>query len=325
MQNAVPLWTPSAFPSFLRRKGETVARVFRKGGLKELAKVAWRKMRQPLWRWRQEWEWVQVEGCDYVLVPNVNGFTMLVAGTDAGIGQELAFYRVHEPITTRLLPGFVRKGDVVLDIGANIGYYTLLLARLVGEKGLVVAVEPHPANFHLLEWNLRINGIRNVCLVHAAISDTDGIASLYLAEGSNWHALNPTERTTERTVDVIAMTIDTLAQQLERPVALLRMDIEGWEAKALRGAPQTLLHHRPAIVMEVHPAYLGEEETRQLLRYLQLWGYEHGFLVLRRDEFPWVKRRQRVWERTLSALLSDNELLRKGEAFILLLEGAATP
>jgi FkbM family methyltransferase len=207
-----------------------------------------------------------------------------------------------------------------LDIGANIGYYTLLLSRLVGNDGLVVAVEPHPVNFHLLQLNLRINRVSNVRLVSAAISDKDGRTFLFEAEGSNWHSLLPTERTSQKAIEVPTLTIDTLAHQVERPIDLLRMDIEGGELSALKGGEKTLRCYRPALVMEIHPPYLPPDAVPQLLSWLQSLGYERGFFVLRRDDFPWVKRPRRVWERTLSELLSDEALLKSGECFTLLLE-----
>jgi FkbM family methyltransferase len=308
------------FVPFFRRKAQTAAAIFHREGVRGVLRTFWLKLRQPLSFWRADWERVHIEGCDYVLLPDVNGFAMLVASTDVGIGRELALYRIHEPMATKLLRGFVPTGGVVLDIGANIGYYTLLLSRLVGNDGLVVAVEPHPVNFHLLQLNLRINRVSNVRLVSAAISDKDGRTFLFEAEGSNWHSLLPTERTSQKAIEVPTLTIDTLAHQVERPIDLLRMDIEGGELSALKGGEKTLRCYRPALVMEIHPPYLPPDAVPQLLSWLQSLGYERGFFVLRRDDFPWVKRPRRVWERTLSELLSNEALLKSGECFTLLLE-----
>lgn len=308
----------AAFAPFIQRKRRTIARLFREGGWRRVLEVLWLKLRQPWCKWREDWEWVQVDGCDYVLVPNVNGFNMLVASMDAGIGRELAFYRTHEPTATKLLPGFVRPKDVVLDIGANIGYYTLLLSHLVGPEGLVVAVEPHPKNFHLLHLNLRLNGVNNVETLQAAVSDKEGDAILFEAEGSNWHALHSTDRTTNKGIRVTTLTIDAIARQVSRPIALIRMDIEGWEHRALIGAQETLRRDRPALIMEVHPEYLPPEELKQMLLWLGLLGYDRCMVILRRDDFPWVKRPRRVWERPLPALVGDEKLL--SECFILMLE-----
>lgn len=308
------------FLPFLQRKTRTAIKILRNGGFRKFLQTCWLKLRQPLFKWREEWEWVRIEGCDYVMVSNVNGFTMLVSGTDQGIGRELAFYRVHEPTVTKLLPGFVRQGDTVLDIGANIGYYALLFSQLVGESGLVVAVEPHPQNAHVLELNLRLNRVTNVKVMPVAVSNEVGSAQMFVSTGSNWHSLHPTELTSQETISVPTVTIDTIAAQLERTVDLIRMDIEGWEIKALEGAEGTLRRDRPSLVMEIHPAYMQQGDVQRFLMWLQSFGYEQGFVVLRRDDFPWVKRPRRIWERSLSALLADEDFLRSGECFTLLLE-----
>ncbi|MGQ9463520.1 MAG: FkbM family methyltransferase [Candidatus Fervidibacter sp.] len=317
VQNLV--WT-TALWRLLQRKGETTLRLLRSEGWQSVLRTLWLKLRQPLGKWREEWEWVKVEGCDYVLLPNINGFTMLVASTDAGIGRELAFYRVHEPLVTKLLPGFVQQGDTVLDIGANIGYYTLLLAHLVGEDGKVIAVEPHPNNFRLLRLNLRLNRVTNVHLVEAAISDTCEQVTLFESEGSNWHSLHPTDRTSGHGLTVKALTLDVLAQQVPRPIRLIRMDIEGWETRALKSGAKTLQQDRPALIVEFHLCYLPKGEITETLRWLQGFGYEKGFCILRGDDFPWVKHPRRVWERSLPQLLCDDTLLKGDETFTLLLE-----
>ncbi|MCX7642882.1 MAG: FkbM family methyltransferase [Armatimonadetes bacterium] len=318
-----PNWSIAStgiFLPFLQRKAKTAVKVLRNGGFRKFMQTCWLKFRQPLLKWREEWEWIQIEGCDYIMVSNVNGFTMLVSGTDEGIGRELAFYRVHEPTVTKLLPGFVRLGDTVLDIGANIGYYTMLLSQLVGGRGTVIAVEPHPDNVRLLELNLRLNRVTNVKVMPVAVSDEVGTAEMFVSDGSNWHSLHPTERTGQRKIVVPTMTIDTIVAQLERSVDLIRMDIEGWETKALSGAEGTLKRDRPTLVVEVHPSYLQKEEVQQFLFWLQSLGYEQGFVVLRQDDFPWVKRPRRVWEKSISTLLTEDALLESGECFTLLLE-----
>ncbi len=314
------IFSTSTFLPFLQRKTKTAIKILRNGGFLKFLQTCWLKLRQPMPKWREEWEWIQIEGCDYVMVPNVNGFTMLVSGTDEGIGRELEFYKVHEPTVTKLLPGFVKPGDTVLDIGANIGYYTLLLSQLVGEDGLVVAIEPYPDNVHLLELNLRLNRVTNVKVMSVAVSDEVGTAQMFVSEGSNWHSLRPTERTGQKTISVPTVTIDTIVAQLERPIDLIRMDIEGWETKALSGAEGTLKRYCPTLITEVHPNYMQEGEVQQFLSWLQSFGYEKGFIVLRRDDFPWVKRPRRVWERTLSALINDEELISGKECLTLLLE-----
>ena len=82
------------------------------------------------------------------------------------------------------LRSYVKPGEVVIDIGANVGYYTLIAARLVGETGRVYAFEPDPTNFAILDKNVRLNGFRNVVLEQKAVSNEPGSIELFLHEGA---------------------------------------------------------------------------------------------------------------------------------------------
>src|SRR5207253_6545315 len=113
---------------------------------------------------------------------------------------------VWEPLETYLVERRVREGDVVLDIGANIGYYTLVFAELVGDSGRVFAFEPEPANFALLSENTGLNGRANVTLVNAAVADAGGRLPLYLAgENKGDHRLfdSPGESRDSVAVEVV--------------------------------------------------------------------------------------------------------------------------
>ena len=93
---------------------------------------------------------------------------------------DISIYGIHEPIETKLVEGEINKGDVVLDVGANVGYFTLIFARLVGPNGKVYAFEPDPDNFALLKKNVEMNGYKNVVLVQNAVSDKIEDVQLHL-------------------------------------------------------------------------------------------------------------------------------------------------
>ena len=87
---------------------------------------------------------------------------------------------VNEKYETELFKKMVQDGMVVVDIGANIGYYTLIAAKLVGNKGIVYAFEPEPSNYELLCQNIAINGYTNVVPIEKAVSKTSGKTKLYV-------------------------------------------------------------------------------------------------------------------------------------------------
>jgi FkbM family methyltransferase len=113
----------------------------------------------------------------------VHGHRMLLHdfARDKWISPYLAAGRLFEPFETEWLENLVRPGDTVFDIGAHIGFYTLLLARLVGPAGKVLAFEPDPANFALLQQNVVLNRYANVALYNLALSSQAGSAALFLS------------------------------------------------------------------------------------------------------------------------------------------------
>src|SRR3990167_1916537 len=109
----------------------------------------------------------------------VQGHKMLLDSKDS---LNLSLYGIYEEYETELIQKEIQKGDVVLDIGANIGYYTLIFAKLVGENGKVFAFEPDPTNFDLLKQNVENNGYKNVVLDRKSVSDKNGRLKLFLSE-----------------------------------------------------------------------------------------------------------------------------------------------
>jgi FkbM family methyltransferase len=142
--------------------------------------------------------------------------------------------------------GALRPGARVFDLGAHQGIVAMLLARLVGPTGLVVAVEALPHNARLCALNAERNGLPQVRVESVAVSDRPGTVELALE--LNAHVKSAA--TTNLTARVPAVTVDELAERHGRPDVLL-IDVEGHECHALRGAAATL-QHRPDCCVEVH-------------------------------------------------------------------------
>ena len=148
---------------------------------------------------------------------------------------ELAVHEVYEPVETTLLKKFLQPGQTFVDVGANIGYYTLLAARIVGPKGKVYAFEPDPTNFALLTKNISANGYANVIAVNQALSSKTGAAKLYL---------NPANRGDHRiydshdgrpSVEIQMTSLDGYFKKLDKKVHFIKMDVQGAETAALAG------------------------------------------------------------------------------------------
>lgn len=166
------------------------------------------------------------------------GSKLLVSGKDAGLGLFLRTKGGFEPIQTKLFLEAINEKDVVLDLGANIGYYSVLASKLVGEKGKVFAFEPDPQNLFLLKKNVAFNQAGNVQIVEAAVGKTEGEKEL------SQDLANPGESSlanlgSGQKIKVKMTTLDNfLKQELIEKASVVKVDVEGAEIDALEGGKE---------------------------------------------------------------------------------------
>lgn len=153
----------------------------------------------------------------------------------------------YEPTHTRAMIERAGPGDAVLDIGAHVGYFTLLFARLVGASGSVWAFEPDPTNFRYLQRHVSVNGLRNVQTRRLAISDEEGTVRFAAGRGSGTGHLS--QRGTD---EVRSTTIDAFCARSGVSPSLIKMDVEGAELRALQGAIKVLERARPVVLLSTH-------------------------------------------------------------------------
>jgi len=162
-------------------------------------------------------------------------------------------YGSWEPEVVRSIQDHVHSGTRVLDIGAQSGFYSLLLSRLVGPEGMVFAFEPLPANFRVLEENLRLNSIQNVMIRREAVSDFSGNISFDFPREEVSLIAGPVLPSDNLgTFQVPAISLDDFFRQIGQPIQFIKMDVEGAETAVLRGAVQTLKAFHPSMVVELH-------------------------------------------------------------------------
>lgn len=180
---------------------------------------------------------------------------------------------VYEPLETGVVQANVKKGDVVVDAGANIGYYTLLLARLVGPEGKVIAIEPDPDNFALLKKNVEVNGYHNVELHQKAVSDAAGTVKLYRSmRSAAQHSLAASNQD-DPYVEVEMARIDDL---VKAPIDFMKIDVEGAELGAMRGARELFAKSPNVKIMtEFNPRALNDfgVRTEEYLALLSDYGF----------------------------------------------------
>lgn len=189
-----------------------------------------------------------------------------------------------EPDLERTLLDLLSPGDVFYDVGANIGWYSLLAARKVGPEGSVVAFEPVLDNAFFAQWNAATNGLPNITVVPAALTDRDGWIG-FLKKGALQgrlekddfelqarrrakHTFNPTGH-----VLVPITTLDSWLAQTGRPAPrVVKIDVEGAEVGVLKGMRQMIAAARPTLLIELHST---REEVADELDGM---GYEHSLI-----------------------------------------------
>ena len=159
-----------------------------------------------------------------------------------------------------------REGCVVFDIGAHVGFYTLLASVLVGPQGKVYAFEPYPRNVAFLKQHLALNSVANVELIEAAVSDHTGKALFVEGSDSGWGRVGESGK-----LDIDTVRLDDLLDhgRIAAP-DVIKMDIEGGEFAALSGARRAVSQKHPVIFLSTHGNVLHE----QCCNLLEQWGYE---------------------------------------------------
>jgi FkbM family methyltransferase len=182
---------------------------------------------------------------------------MRLHNDDELISRVLRRQRLWEAASSWFCLRHVQPGDHVVDIGANIGYYSLLLSRCVGVQGRVDAFEPEPLNLALLHANLQINGCSNVVVHPLALADTHGQRPLYICPSNRGdHRLGFTP---DR--DMITVPVTTADRCLgPRPARMdfVKIDVQGAEELVLRGMRELIEHNRRRLTMliELSPSLL---------------------------------------------------------------------
>ena len=166
---------------------------------------------------------------------------MFVSQGEIGFSEELLFSFGYDKCQTMLFQYLVTEGMTVIDIGAHIGYYTLLAAKLVGDKGEVFAFEPEPRNYALLLKNIEINSYKNVTPIKKAVFNKTGKVKLCLADFSGGHSLCRDVVHGVGTIMVDAICLDEFFRDKDyRSIDIIKMDIEGAEMAALKGMAKIL-------------------------------------------------------------------------------------
>jgi len=223
-------------------------------------------------------------------------YTYFYRHDDKYIGRRIALEK-YEPYETQLILRQTKIGDTVVDVGANIGYYTVLLADKVGKNGKVYAFEPDKTNFQILVKNIKENNLKNVVAINAAVGSKEGKLKLYKSEENlGDHKLYETHPPcghpplkkgeqnylNEETVKIIKLD-DYLK---ETKVDLMKIDTQGWEPEVVEGAKELIKKNKPVMFLEYSPASykqakLNGKKMMNFLRkiYPKIWWIDEWLYI----------------------------------------------
>ena len=190
------------------------------------------------------------------------------------LGLSLYRYGFCSPELT-LLPQLLRPGDIFIDGGANIGLFSLIGAMAVGDTGRVLACEPAPETMALLKANADENRLAALELHELALSDRAGRAAFTVFDAGSGLASFAPEHSAGTQVDIRVTTLDALTMALHARVSLVKLDIEGAEVKALRGAGTLIARDEPIFLIEIEPEHLARQASSiaEIRAALERHGY----------------------------------------------------
>ncbi|MBI3957703.1 MAG: FkbM family methyltransferase [Chloroflexi bacterium] len=206
---------------------------------------------------------------------DLDGYSLYVLPNDQMIGTVLLEQAPYEPHVTKIVREIIKPGMNFVDIGANIGYFSLLAAHLVGPAGKVIAIEPNQYNCGLLYMSAVANQMTNVDILPFAVAEK-GMTLVYdQLQGTNGVTSEDIDNSPDdvgkfvsRTL-VRAVTLDDLLDNMER-IEVVKIDIEGAEYRALMGGTALLKEHRPVIISEFFPGLLQVVSSVSGKDYLSL-------------------------------------------------------
>jgi len=176
----------------------------------------------------------------------------------------------------------LKEGDVFVDVGANIGRYTISVAKIVGNKGLVIAVEPYPENYKTLVKNVRLNDLKNVVAVNIAAWSRKRELKLFIGNTHGHHSVK--KNFGLGSISVQGEALDDVLNKLGvEKVDFIKIDVEGAELEVLKGLTKTLEKYNPTVIVEIQKA---PEKVRE---FISRKGYSIQLIRMARPQYYVLK------------------------------------
>ena len=197
---------------------------------------------------------------------------------DAYISTSILRAGIWEPLETQLVLSLLKPGDVFVDVGANIGWFTLIAASRVGRAGRVYSFEPEGENFQILARNIAVNRFSNVCCIRAALSDKNETRSLYTSkENLGDHRLFDDGLEARESVEVDCIDASSFFEKTPFSISMIKSDTQGFEGKVFAGFSKLFQDtgEKPFILVEFWPRGLlvAGDDPVYFLKFFREFGY----------------------------------------------------
>jgi len=196
--------------------------------------------------------------------------------------KDPAITGIFDPIETSFVKNELKKDQIVLDIGAGVGYYTLLFADIVGENGKVFAFEPEPKNYNLLKKNVKLNNYKNIILKNLAVSNVTGKTKLYISDYPFMHSILPSS-SSKNSIKIPSIKLDDFFKDkdIRKKISFIKVDTEGYDLQVLHGGNKLLEENNYLkLIIEFNPSPVEKagSSSLDLLNFLKIKGFSINYV-----------------------------------------------
>ena len=234
----------------------------------------------------------------YFYKRKIYNYQLYLRLSDPGLSRDLAIRGTREEQLKFIIDKEVAPGNVILDVGANIGYYSIMLANIVGSNGKIYALEPEPTNYQTLEKNITLNKLENIIEPYQmGASDTNLPKFLYRSKYSNMHSFILPEndiidiKNPKSQIEIKMTNLSDFISNKE-PIDMLRMDIEGYEVEVLLGLQDAIKNNTwtGKILFECHfKKYNETHNIKNKLEFLFDNGYKTRYVTSTDERKPRIR------------------------------------
>lgn len=228
------------------------------------------------------------------------------------LDRHIAIHGEWEKPIVDLCHKLIQKNDTAIDVGANIGFHTILLSSFVGEKGKVFCFEPIPLLSKTLKRNLWLNDCPNVITSNKAATDTSGEKVEFYCPTSSNLGLGSLKRnidlTTSDIIEVETIKLDNLIDEIKTNLSLIKIDVQGEELKVLMGGKKLIVKYKPTIIFELEDEYLSnpDSDRQSVFNYFEEINYE---LWIIKEEFMYKFNPDSYFHGDLLAIPASEKLI----------------